>query len=103
MAFFGIFLLAWVALLVFILIICAILFVFVPSLVLSIVSLVKGLRNNWPIWTRVVLGIFGTIVLIFVAFFIYYLVWRFAIYDPSAAEASSSSEMTNLILYLSSL
>ena len=104
MAFFGIFILAWVALLIFIIIICAILFVFIPSLVLSIVSLVKGLKNNWPIWTRVVLGICGTIVLIFIAFFIYYLVWRFAIYDPTAVDSSSSSEeMSNLILYLSLL
>ena len=103
MAFFGIFLLAWVALLIFIIIICAIVFVFIPFLVISIVSLVKGIRYKWPTWTRVLLGISGTIVTIFLALFTWYLVWRFCYYVPPTYDESSTSEMSNLLLYLSLL
>ena len=100
MAFFGIFILAWVALLLFILIVCVILFVFIPFLVISIVTLVKGIKTGWPRWTKILLPISASIVGIFIALFIYYLVWRFAIYVPTSYEESSSSEMAAAIYYL---
>ena len=100
MAFFGIFLLAWVALLVFIIIICALVFVFAPCLVLSIVSLVQGLKHRWPLWTKILLGITGTIVTIFLIFIIWYLVWRFGFYVEPTYDEGSSSEMATAIYYL---
>ena len=100
MAFFGIFLLAWVALLIFIIIICAIVFVFIPFLIMFIISLAKGISRGWPRWTKILLPISATIVGIFVTLFTMYLVWRFVLYVPPTYEESSSSEMATAIYYL---
>ena len=103
MAFFGIIMVMWLFILILIVIACAILFVFIPCLVLSIISLVKGIKTGWPMWSRVLLGITGTIVTIFFILFTWYLVWRFCYYVPPTYDESSTSEMSNLLLYLSLL
>lgn len=100
MAFFGIFILAWVALLIFIIIIGLLVLVFLPCLVLSIVALVNGIRHRWPIWCRILLSVTGTIVTVFLFFIIWYLVWRFAIYVPPAYEKDCSSEAVKAVYYL---
>ena len=100
MAFMGIFVFAWLLVFLLIIIGCIILFVFLPCLVLSIVALVNGITKKWPTWTKILLGITGTIVTIFVTLFIWYLVWRFGFYTPPDYHGSSSSEMVEQAYYV---
>ena len=100
MAFFGIFIVMWLLILILVVIACAILFVFIPCLVLSIIALVKGVKNNWPRWTKILLPIVGSITVIFIILISIYLVWRFAIYIPPEYEDGSTSEMATSVLYL---
>ena len=67
MAFIGIFALAWVALMIFLIIVGGFLFVFLPALIVSIINLVKGIRNHWPKINIILLIVFGTIALTFIA------------------------------------
>ena len=103
MAFIGIFMVSWMILMLLIFIVCVFLFVFVPALVISIVSLTKGIRYHWPIWTRILLAISASIVTIFLVIFTYYLIWRIGFYVPPYSDDSSTSEMTNLLSYFISL
>ena len=100
MAFFGIFIVMWLLILILIVIGCALLFVFIPCLVLSIIALVKGVKNNWPRWTKILLPIVGSITIIFIILISVYLVWRFAIYIPPTYEDGSTSEMATIIYCL---
>ena len=103
MAFMGIFIVMWLLIIILIIIGCMILLVFIPSLVLSIVNLVQGIKRHWPKRNIVMLSIFGTITFIFVGLFLGYLVYRLGYYVPPETEQSYSSEMSNLLFYLSSL
>lgn len=67
MAFIGIFALAWVALMIFLIIVGGFLFVFLPALIVSIINLVKGIRNHWPKINIILLIVFGAIALTFIA------------------------------------
>lgn len=100
MAFFGIFLLAWAALLFFIILIFVMLFIFLPCLVLFIVSLVNGVKYKWPIWTRIIFPITAIVVSIFVTLITWYLIWRFGFYVPPYYSGHSTSEAAMAINYL---
>ena len=98
MAFIGIFVVSWLLVILLIFIACVFLFVFVPALVISIVSLVKGIKYHWPIWSRILLAISGSIVTIFLVLMTIYLIWRIGYYVPPYGDDSSTSEMSNQIL-----
>ena len=99
MAFFGIFIVMWLLIIILIVIGCLLLFVFIPCLVLAIINLVQGVRHNWPKRNIVLLAITGTISVIFIILIGYYLVWRFMIYVPPY-EDGSTSESIDQIYYL---
>ena len=100
MAFFGIFIVAWLLVLILIIIGCIILFVFIPCLIISIVNLVNGIRHHWPRRNIVGLAITGSITAIFLTLFTIYFIWRFTIYVPPENDVSSSSEMATALYYL---
>ena len=100
MAFFGIFIVMWLLIIILIVIACAILFVFIPCLVFAIINLVNGIRHNWPRRNIVFLSITGTISVIFIILIGYYLVWRFTVYVPPTYDDGSTSEMATSIVYL---
>ena len=77
MAFIGIFFLALIGLWFFMIIIGAILFVFVPHLVLSIIFLVKSIQNHFKKPFNIIFYISATVVAIFITILIMYLAWRF--------------------------
>ena len=70
MAFMGIFLVGILLWVVVIAIICVVLAIFVPCLIISIVNLVKGIKNHWPKRNIIPLAITGSIVILFIALFI---------------------------------
>ena len=76
MAFIGIFFLALIGIWFFIIIIGAILFVFVPHLVLSIIFLVKSIQNHFKKPFNIIFYISATIVAIFLTILTLYLMWR---------------------------
>ena len=96
MAFMGIFLVGILLWVVVIIIICAILAIFIPCLIISIVNLVKGIKNHWPKRNIIPLAITGSIVILFVALFIVLCIKAsFA----SVADTGSSSAM-NAVRFL---
>ena len=97
MAFIGAFIVSWLLVILLILIACVFLFVFVPALLISIVSLVKGIKYRWPIWSRILLAISGSIVTVFLVLITIYLIWRIGYYVPPYGDESSTSEMSNQI------
>ena len=99
MAFFGIFIVMWLLIIILIVIGCLLLFVFIPCLVLAIINLVQGVKHNWPKRNIVLLSITGTISVIFIILIAYYLVWRFTNYVPPY-EDGSTSEMATSVVYL---
>ena len=103
MAFIGIFMVSWLIIILLIFIVCVFLFVFVPALVISIVSLVKGIKYHWPIWSRILLAISASVVTIFLILMTFYLIWRIGYYVPPYGDDSSASEMTSLISYFTCL
>lgn len=66
MAFIGVFALAWVAFMIFLIIVGTFFFVFLPALIVAIINLVKGIRNHWPKINIILLIVFGTIALTFI-------------------------------------
>ncbi len=90
MAFLGILVVGVLLWFIIILIACAILFIFVPCLIIAIINLVKGINHHWPKRNIIPLAITGPIVLIFISLFIVYLVWRFGYYvDPYSTSSST--------------
>ena len=101
MAFIGILLiLAWMALIFFIIVACVILFIIIPCVVLFIVSLVNGIKQKWPGWTKAFLIISSVILGFFLALLTCYLAWRYANYVSPAHTPSSSSASAMAIYYL---
>lgn len=86
--------LVWVALA---LIVLAILFIFIPCLIIAIFNLVKGVKNNWPKRNIIPLAITGSIALIFIILFTIYFVWRFGFYVNPNATSSSAQIVGNLL------
>ena len=96
MAFLGILVVGVLLWFIIILIACAILFVFVPCLIIAIINLVKGINHHWPKRNIIPLAITGPIVLIFISLFIVYLVWRFGYYVDPYSTSSSAQVVTTL-------
>ena len=92
MGFIGIFFIGIAAVAIFFLILGAILFVFIPCLIIAIINLVKGIKNHWPKRNLIPLIITGTIDILFILLIMMYLSWRFS---PEVVErlASSSEDM----------
>ena len=96
MAFLGILVVGALLWFIIILIACAILFIFVPCLIIAIINLVKGINHHWPKRNTIPLAITGPIVLIFISLFIVYLVWRFGYYVDPYSTSSSAQVVTTL-------
>ena len=96
MAFLGILVVGVLLWFIIILIACAILFIFVPCLIIAIINLVKGINHHWPKRNIIPLAITGPIVLIFISLFIVYLVWRFGYYVDRYSTSSSAQVVTTL-------
>ena len=96
MAFLGILVVGVLLWFIIILIACAILFIFVPCLIIAIINLVKGINHHWPKRNIIPLAITGPIVLIFIGLFIVYLVWRFGYYVDPYSTSSSAQVVTTL-------
>ena len=101
MAFFGIFLVGILLWFVLIIIAIAVLFIFVPCLIIAIINLVKGVKNNWPKRNIIPLAITGSIALIFIILFTIYFIWRFGFYVDSNAASSSAEMLRASLFYLS--
>lgn len=97
MAFFGIFLVGILLWFVLVIIALAVLFIFVPCLIIAIINLVKGVKNNWPKRNIIPLAITGSIALIFIILFTIYFVWRFGFYVNPNATSSSAQIVGNLL------
>ena len=99
MAFMGILLVGILLWIVVIAIICAILAIFIPCLIISIVNLVKGIKNNWPKRNIIPLAITGSIVILFVALFIIFIVGAF--YSKEVPnDANNASAMVSIVRFL---
>ena len=96
MGIFGIFI--WIAV---VLIICAILFIFIPCLIIAIINLIKGIKHHWPKRNIIPLAITGSISMLFILVFIVFLILALCAYIayPTAAS-SSSAQVVNSLLFL---
>ena len=102
MAFFGIFLVGILLWFVLVIIALVVLFIFIPCLIIAIINLIKGIKNNWPKRNIIPLAITGPIALIFIILFTVYFIWRFGFYvDPNAT--SSSIQIVSNLLFLPKL
>lgn len=93
------FILAMAGIFMFIIIVGAILAVFIPCLVISIVNLVKAAKRGWPKRHVIPMAITGSIVLLFILLFIY-LGILFSTRDTTPYNASSSYNMIQAYLPL---
>ena len=82
--------LVWIALA---LIVLAILFIFIPCLIIAIINLVKGAKNKWPKRNVIPLVITGPISILFLLAITIFLIAALVVYitNPSFASSSSSS------------
>ncbi len=92
----GIFLVGILLWIVVIAIICVILAIFVPCLIISIVNLVKGIKNHWPKRNIIPLAITGSIVILFIALFIVLCI-RSAYASVPVDDTSVSSSAVNIL------
>ena len=92
---FGIFI--WIAVA---LIICAILFIFIPCLIIAIINLIKGIKHHWPKRNVIPLVFAGSISMLFILAFIVFLVLALCVYlmHPTDAGSSSSQIASSLLL-----
>ena len=102
MAFMGIYLLMWIAVLLFFAAVFVLLFIFIPCLIIFIINLVKAINNKWPrhntvavVITSIVLSIIITIAL---AFLILIAIARN--YSGQATEATSNAAIALQYLLL---
>lgn len=96
MAFMGIFLVGILLWVVVIAIICVVLAIFVPCLIISIVNLVKGIKNHWPKRNIIPLAITGSIVILFIALFIVLYIRSVYASVPVDDTSAASSAVTAL-------
>ena len=94
---FGIFI--WIAVA---LIVLAILFIFIPCLIIAIINLVKGVKNKWPKRNIIPLVITGPISILFLLAITIFLIAALVVYitNPSFATSSSSSTQTALLYFM---
>ena len=100
MAFMGILLVGILLWVVIIAIICVVLAVFVPCLIISIVNLVKGIKNHWPKRNIIPLAITGSIVILFIALFIVLYIRSVYASVPVDGTSASSSAVNALRILL---
>ena len=92
--------LVWIALA---LIVLAILFIFIPCLIIAIINLVKGAKNHWPKRNIIPLAITGPISILFLLAITIFLIAALVVYitNPSfATSSSSSSQIASSLLLL---
>ena len=94
MAFMGIFIVGILAF-VFVFILLSI---FIPCLIISIVNLVKGIKNHWPKRNIIPLAITGSIVTLFVVAFI--VVCIHSAFTGTPANGTSSSAQIALLYFM---
>ena len=94
---FGIFI--WIAVA---LIVLAILFIFIPCLIIAIINLVKGVKNKWPKRNVIPLVITGPISILFLLAITIFLIAALVVYitNPSFVTSSSSSTQTALLYFM---
>ena len=92
MAFMGLFLVGIAALFFFL----VILGIFIPCLIISIVNLVKGIKNHWPKRNIIALAITGSIVTLFVVAFVVVCIQSAFAGTPANGSGASSSAVTAL-------
>ena len=92
MAFMGIFLVGILAFVFFLILIS----IFVPCLIISIVNLVKGIKNHWPKRNIIPLAITGSIVTLFVVAFMVICIQSAFAGNPTNGTGASSSAVTAL-------
>ena len=99
MAFIGIFVVAWLLVLILIGIGCILLFVYIPAIVIAIIGLVKGVKNNWPRSSKIMVSVSAPFVIIITTLLLMYIVWR--IMNPTAPnyDVTSSSSAISAALY----
>lgn len=88
--------LVWIALA---LIVLAILFIFIPCLIISIINLVKGAKNKWPKRNVIPLAITGPFSILFLLAITIFLIAALVVYitNPSLVTGSSSSAQIALL------
>ena len=96
MAFMGILLVGILLWVVIIAIICVVLAVFVPCLIISIVNLVKGIKNHWPKRNIIPLAITGSIVILFISLFIVLYI-RSVYASVPVDDTSAASSAVNIL------
>ena len=94
MAFMGIFLVGILAFVFFLILIS----IFVPCLIISIVNLVKGIKNHWPKRNIIPLAITGSIVALFVTAFIVICIQ--SAFAGTPANGTSSSAQIALLYFM---
>ena len=95
MGFMGIFVLAWVAMLIFFIAIFVFVFVFIPCLIIFIINLVKGIKNHWPKRNMTGVIITGIILSVIVAFAV-----GFTVMIAIEQASTSTSEAAIALHYL---
>lgn len=101
MAFIGIFVVAWLLVIILIGIACVLLFVYIPAIVISIIGLVRGVKNHWPRSSKIMVSVSAPFVIIITTLLLMYTVWR--IMNPTAPNydvTSSSSAISSALNYL---
>ena len=100
MAFFGILILSWIMMMIIFFVIAVFLFVFIPCLVISIINLVKGIQNHWPTRNIIFLSLTGSVVIILIflfTFFVLYLTSRVPV-NNNEESTSSAATLVNQIV-----
>ena len=100
MAFMGILVLAWVAMLIIIAMVCVFLFVFVPCLIIFIINLVKAIKNKWPKRNIVAVIITGIVLSIILSVSIALVLLIALSNEGSGQVETSSSEAAIALQYL---
>ena len=89
--------LVWIAIAIIAL---AILFIFIPCLIIAIVNLVKGPKNHWPKRNIIPLAITGPIALLFIIVITIFLICALCAYIANPDGFSSSSAQIVTIINL---
>ena len=97
MAFFGILILSWVAMMIFIFVLCVVVFVFIPALIVSIINLILGIKNHWPKINTILFSVFGSIALLLLTVGISFAL-VLALFHPNNAAEGESVEAVTLLL-----
>ena len=97
MAFMGILVLAWVAMLIFIAIVSVIIFVFIPCLIIYIINLVQAIRKKWPRGHTIAVIITGIILNVSIAAMLAIVIFA-ALATPTQGQAEPTSSEAAIAL-----